>query len=110
MTEFTGVGVSPGRAVARLVHMPAPVAEPAPDHRLAPDADVKVEQERIATAATRVRDDLEARAQRAQGDGKAVLEATAMMAADPTLVAAAQGKVAEGARPEIGRASCRERV
>jgi phosphotransferase system enzyme I (PtsI) len=100
VAEFTGVGVSPGRAVARLVHMPAPVAEPAPDDRLAPDVDVTVEQERIATAAARVRDDLEARAQRAQGDGKAVLEATAMMAADPTLVAAAQRKVSEGARPE----------
>ncbi|HEU0213714.1 MAG TPA: phosphoenolpyruvate--protein phosphotransferase [Jiangellaceae bacterium] len=100
MAEFTGVGVSPGRAVARIVHMPAPVAEPSADDRLAPDADVTAEQERIATAATQVRNDLEALAQRAQGDGKAVLEATALMAADPTLVAAAQQKVAGGVPPE----------
>ena len=96
MPEITGVGVSPGRAVARIVHMPEPVAEPAPDARLGPDADVAAEQQRIATAAAQVKGDLEARAQRAQGDGKAVLEATALMAADPTLVGAAQENVAGG--------------
>ncbi|MGH8824739.1 MAG: phosphoenolpyruvate--protein phosphotransferase [Jiangellaceae bacterium] len=102
MPEVTGVGVSPGRAIAPLVHMPRPVAEPAADARLAPDADVAAEKERIATAAAHVRDDLDARAERATGDGKAVLEATALMAADPTLVGAAQEKVAAGLAP--GRA------
>jgi phosphotransferase system enzyme I (PtsI) len=99
MPEITGVGVSPGRAVAPLVRMPDPVAEPSPDSRLAADADPAAEAERIATAASRVRDDLDARALRAQGDGKAVLEATALMAADPTLVGAAQQKVAAGHGP-----------
>jgi phosphotransferase system enzyme I (PtsI) len=80
--------------------MPAPVAEPSADDRLEADADVTAEQERIATAASRVRDDLDARAVRAQGDGKAVLEATALMAADPTLVTAAQQKVAGGVPAE----------
>src|ERR671919_3014909 len=94
--EITGVGVSPGRAFAPLVRMPDPVAEPSPDSRLAADADPAAESERIATAASRVRDDLDARALRAQGDGKALLEATALMAADPTLVGAAQQKVASG--------------
>jgi phosphoenolpyruvate-protein phosphotransferase (PTS system enzyme I) len=96
VAEITGVGVSPGRAVAPLVRMPDPVTEPDPEARLDDGADEAAESERIASAASRVRDDLDARAARAHGDGKAVLEATALMAADPTLVGAAQKRVADG--------------
>jgi len=94
--EITGVGVSPGRAVGPLVRMPDPVTEPSRDSRLVEGADAEAEAERIVAAAARVRDELDARAARAHGDGKAVLEATALMAADPTLVGAAQQKVAAG--------------
>ncbi|MGH8775406.1 MAG: phosphoenolpyruvate--protein phosphotransferase [Jiangellaceae bacterium] len=96
MAEITGVGVSPGRAVGPLVRMPDPVAEPAMDSRLPDGADPAAESERITTAAATVRAGLEERAGKVHGDGKAVLEATALMAADPTLVAAAQHKVGAG--------------
>ncbi|PSL02400.1 phosphoenolpyruvate--protein phosphotransferase [Haloactinopolyspora alba] len=96
MPEITGVGVSPGRAVAPLVRMPEPVAEPPSDAVLPAGADVAGESERVAAAAEEVRQDLERRAARAHGDGQAVLEATALMAADPTLVSAAQKRVADG--------------
>jgi phosphotransferase system enzyme I (PtsI) len=98
--EITGVGVSPGRAAAPLVHMPAPVNEPSADARLDAGADIEAESARIAAASEAVKIDLEARAAQASGDGAAVLEATALMAADPTLVQAAQTKVATGITPE----------
>ncbi|HEX5996906.1 MAG TPA: phosphoenolpyruvate--protein phosphotransferase [Jiangellales bacterium] len=100
MSEITGVGVSPGRAAGPLIHMPDPVAEPAEDAEPAPGADPEEESGRIAAAAEAVRSDLEARAAKASGDAAAVLEATALMAADPTLVQAAQAKVAAGAVAE----------
>ncbi|WP_420810645.1 phosphoenolpyruvate--protein phosphotransferase [Jiangella asiatica] len=79
--------------------MPDPVAEPAPDSRLSDGADVAAEAARIAEAADLVRADLERRAATAHGEGSAVLEATALMAADPALVSAAQRKVEEGLAP-----------
>ena len=100
VAEISGVGVSPGRAVAPLIHMPDPVAEPPDDAKLAPDADPNAESARIATAAETVKADLEARAALATGDAAALLEATSLMAADPTLVQAAQAKIATGAAPE----------
>lgn len=99
MKTITGVGVSPGRSVGPLVRMPDPISEPpttAPleeSHRAAAAAS-------IAQAAATVKADLEARAAHARDEGKALLEATAMMAADPTLTKSAQGKVSnEGASP-----------
>jgi len=76
--------------------MPEPVTEPPPDAELPADADREHESARIATATEQVRQDLDAKAARAHGDGQAVLEATALMAADPTLLAAAQKRVAAG--------------
>lgn len=99
MAPITGVGVSPGRAVGPVVRMPDPVTEPGAESRLAAGADPAAEAERISAAADEVRADLEARAAQAQGDGKDVLEATALMAADPTLVGAAQKRVKEGLSP-----------
>ncbi len=100
MPEITGVGVSPGRAAAPLIHMPDAVAEPPADAKLAPDADPDAESARIATAAETVKANLEARAAKATGDAAGVLEATALMAVDPTLVQAAQAKVTVGTAPE----------
>ncbi len=100
MAEIVGVGVSPGRAVGPLVHMPEPVAEPPADAGLPAGTDPDTEAARIATAAEAVKVDLDARAARATGDSAAVLEATALMAADPTLVQAAQAKVANGTAAE----------
>lgn len=80
--------------------MPDAVAEPPEDAKQAPEADPDDESARIAAAAHAVKSDLEARAAQASGDAAAVLEATALMAADPTLVQAAQTKVAAGTAAE----------
>lgn len=100
MAVIAGVGVSTGQAAGPLVRMPDPVAAPSGEGRLANGADPAVESQWIADAADRVRADLERRAARAHGDGQAVLEAAALMAADPTLVSAAQQKVTDGADPQ----------
>lgn len=100
MAQIVGVGVSPGRAVGPLARMPDRVAEPAADARLPADADPATESQRIADAAAAVKADLDARALAATGEAKEVLEATALMAADPTLVTAAQQKVSAGATAE----------
>lgn len=100
MTEIAGVGVSPGRAVGPLVWMPDPVTEPPADARLSIDADGAAESDRIAAAAAAVKADLEVRAAAASGDAQEILETTALMAADPTLVQAAQQKVVAGLTAE----------
>jgi phosphotransferase system enzyme I (PtsI) len=80
--------------------MPDPIPEPATGEQL-PVGQREAAAGRIATAAEQVKADLEARAAQADGEAKSLLEATAMMAADPTLVTSAQGKVKnDGARPE----------
>lgn len=100
MPEVSGVGVSPGRAVGPLVHMPDPVPEPPADMKLDSAADAEAATERIAAAGEQVRADLDERAKNVRGDGRAVLEATALMAADPTLVNGAQKRVTDGMAPE----------
>jgi len=90
--EFSGVGVSPGRTVGPVVRMPDPISEPPVGGPL-PETQRASEAERITAAAATVKADLEARAAGATGDGKALLEATALMAADPTLVTSASSKV-----------------
>ncbi|WP_460476244.1 phosphoenolpyruvate--protein phosphotransferase [Brachybacterium huguangmaarense] len=93
MSEYTGVAVSAGRVIGKVRSMAPPVAEPAADERIAEDADVAAETARIKTAAAAVQETLTRRADRAEGNAKAVLEATAQMAADPTLVTTAEGMI-----------------
>jgi phosphoenolpyruvate-protein phosphotransferase (PTS system enzyme I) len=96
--DITGIGVSPGRAVGPVVRMPDPVAEPPGGETLtAPER--KLGARRIDEAAAAVKETLEALAMQAVGDAKAVLEATALMAADPTLLTAAHGKVTTAGVP-----------
>lgn len=92
MTSYNGVAVSAGRVIDPVKVMAPPVAEPAVSEPLAEDAR-EAEAARIAPAAAAVKEDLDARAARAHGDGKAVLEATAQMAQDPTLVTNAENLV-----------------
>jgi len=93
MQTFSGVGVAPGRVLAPVKQMPKPVQEPASQmHGTANiPADVTVESQgqRIKDAAKAVQAELRARAATASGEGKEVLEATALMAADPMLVKSA---------------------
>lgn len=94
MSEYAGVAVSAGRVIAKARTMAAPIAAPAAEAKIAADADPAAEAARIAAAAAAVQQALTARAERAEGNAKAVLEATAQMAADPTLVQTAEGLIA----------------
>jgi phosphotransferase system enzyme I (PtsI) len=97
--QISGVGVSPGRTVGPIVHMPDPISEPSSDAALA-EAERETAAESISAAAAAVKVDLETRAASANPEGRALLEATAMMAADPTLLNSAKGKVTkQGAAP-----------
>lgn len=88
-----GIGVSPGRAVGPVVHLVRAVPTPPPGRRLPEDTDLESAARSVADAAAEVADDLQRRAEAADGDARAVLEAAALMATDATLVDAAQQKV-----------------
>ncbi len=90
MSEYTGVAVSAGRVIDPVKVMAPPVSEPERGEAIAQGEAREAEASRIAEAAAAVKADLEARAASASGDGKAVLEATAQMAADPTLTTSAE--------------------
>ncbi|HWJ84518.1 MAG TPA: phosphoenolpyruvate--protein phosphotransferase [Cellulomonas sp.] len=92
-TVVTGIGVSPGRVAAPAVLMPDPITEPPAGRRLPPGADHDAAARSIAAASERVRADLDATADRAQGDAADLLHTTAAIAADPTLVADAVERV-----------------
>ncbi len=99
-TTFQGVGVSPGLALAPVLLMGEPLGEPAPGGELA-QADRSAAAARLRAAMAAVSAELQARAARAHGDAVAVLEATAMMAADPALEVAAVERVqVHGEPPE----------
>jgi phosphotransferase system enzyme I (PtsI) len=92
--RVTGIGVSPGHAVGVTATMPDAVPEP-PESTLAADDDAEQAAERIAVASASVQAALHDAAMRATPTGREILETTAMMAADPSLVAAAQRLVVE---------------
>jgi len=92
-TVISGIGVSPGRVVAPAVLMPDPVAEPPSGRRLPPGTDYAAEAKRIGQASEVVRAELDAAADRAEGDSADVLHATAAIAADPSLVEDAEQRV-----------------
>src|SRR5450756_1693359 len=96
--DSTGIGVSPGRVVGPVVLMPAPIAEPAIRDRLAVGDDRTTSAQRIATASAQVRDELTSAAAHASGKSRELLEATAMMAADPLLVTDARRRVPDRSR------------
>lgn len=98
-TQYSGVGVCPGRAVGPVLSMPEPLSTPAQTPR---DPEVSAEQagETIAAATAAVAASLKARAAEAEGDAAGVLEATAMMATDSMLLKGAKKHLAEGANTE----------
>lgn len=80
--ELHGVGVGRGIAVGPILRMPDPLPEPEQGGRAGdPAAEYATVQESLAAVAA----ELAARAARAGGDARAVLEAASMMAQDPTL-------------------------
>lgn len=89
MQTFSGVGVAPGRVLGTVRQMPKPVQEPHANVNISADVTVESQGQRIKDAAKAVQAELRARAASASGEGKEVLEATALMAADPMLVKSA---------------------
>lgn len=90
-----GIGVSPGRAAGGVAQMAEGVAEPSRHEGLPTGVDAEAAAGSIGEHAEIVATRLNEAAERATGDSRDVLETTAQMAADPTLVAAAQQKVRE---------------
>ncbi|QOT15477.1 phosphoenolpyruvate--protein phosphotransferase [Paenarthrobacter sp. YJN-5] len=100
MQNFQGVGVSPGRIIGSVRQMPKPVSEPPAGERLAADASPEDAVAGLKAAAQTVHDELKRRADTASGDGKAVLEATALMAKDTMLLKSATKLINAGTSPE----------
>ncbi|WP_324652437.1 phosphoenolpyruvate--protein phosphotransferase [Georgenia sp. H159] len=92
-TNVRGIGVSPGRAAGPVAQLAGAIDPPPQGERLAEDADVEAAAESIATHAAAVADQLNTLAESAEGEAAEILTTTAQMAADPTLVKAAQAKV-----------------
>jgi phosphotransferase system enzyme I (PtsI) len=94
--NFPGVGVSPGRIIGTVRQMPKPISEPPAGEQLAGDTSAEEATAALKAAAGAVHDELKARAETASGDGKAVLEATALMAKDTMLIKGAAKLIARG--------------
>lgn len=100
MQNFQGVGVSPGRIIGSVRQMPKPVSEPPSGERLAADVSPEDAVAGLKAAAQSVHDELKGRADSASGDGKAVLEATALMAKDTMLLKSAAKLINAGSSAE----------
>ncbi|HEV7628744.1 MAG TPA: PEP-utilizing enzyme, partial [Streptomyces sp.] len=93
-TTLRGVGVSHGVAIGEVRHMGTTVLEP-PARQIA-EGDAPREQQRARQSVEAVANDLMARGNLAGGEAQAVLEAQAMMAQDPELIADVERRIAVG--------------
>lgn len=91
-STLTGVGVSPGRGAGPVVVV-VPVAPPGSAGTAEPP---ELAERRIAAAGADVRAQLESAAATTSGPAREVLEASALMATDPSLHAAARTLVHDG--------------
>jgi phosphotransferase system enzyme I (PtsI) len=80
--------------------MPKPISEPPAGDQLAAGTTAEEATAALKAASQAVHDELKARAAHASGDGKAVLEATALMAKDTMLIKGAAKLVARGTSAE----------
>ncbi|MCT1775933.1 phosphoenolpyruvate--protein phosphotransferase [Brachybacterium sp. p3-SID957] len=96
MPQVTGVAVSPGRVVGTIRAMAPPVTELSAWERIPRSSDAVAESERIPVAAASAARALACRAERATGEARTLLEVTAQMAVDPSLIQAAQELVITG--------------
>jgi phosphotransferase system enzyme I (PtsI) len=97
-TTLRGVGVSHGVAIGEVRHMGTAVLEP-PAKQIPAD-EAEREQGRARKAVEAVAADLMARGNLAGGEAQAVLEAQAMMAQDPELMADVERRIAVGSTAE----------
>ncbi|MCU1553863.1 MAG: phosphoenolpyruvate--protein phosphotransferase [Arthrobacter sp.] len=96
MQNFLGVGVSPGRIIGTIRQMPKPISEPPAGEQLPAGATAEDATAALKAAAKAVHDELKARSETVSGDGKAVLEATALMATDTMLLKSAAKLIGRG--------------
>ena len=96
MQNFPGVGVSPGRIIGTIRQMPKPISEPPAGEQLPAGITPEEATAALKAAAKSVHDELKARAETVTGDGKAVLEATALMATDTMLLKSATKLIGRG--------------
>ncbi|WP_406141536.1 phosphoenolpyruvate--protein phosphotransferase [Streptomyces sp. NBC_01089] len=99
-TTLRGVGVSHGVAIGEVRHMGTTVLEP-PAKQI-PAEDAEREQSRARQAVEAVAADLIARGNLAGGEAQQVLEAQAMMAQDPELIADVDRRITVGSSAERG--------
>ncbi|MGW5863549.1 phosphoenolpyruvate--protein phosphotransferase [Streptomyces sp. NPDC055239] len=97
-TTLRGVGVSHGVAIGEVRHMGTAVLEP-PAKQI-PAEDAEREQGRARQAVEAVAADLNARGNLAGGEAQAVLEAQAMIAQDPELIADVDRRITVGSSAE----------
>ncbi|CAI3805255.1 phosphoenolpyruvate--protein phosphotransferase [Pseudarthrobacter sp. MM222] len=97
MQNFPGVGVSPGRIIGTIRQMPKPISEPPAGEQLPAGGTAEEATAALKAAARAVHDELKARSETVSGDGKAVLEATALMATDTMLLKSAAKLIGRGA-------------
>lgn len=100
MQSFVGVGVFRGRVIGPVHHMPPSLAEPPAGASLESSTTPETAADALKAAGASVKAMLLERAGRAEGAGKEVLEATALMATDPMLIKAAIKLVKAGTSPE----------
>ncbi len=101
MEKFAGMGICPGQVIGPVYQM-APAVE-APDEGETWDrsgTSVEAELARLTNAAQAVQAELHLRAGTAEGDAKALLETTALMAADPMLLQSANAEIIAGVSAE----------
>jgi len=104
VNDLHGIGVASGRVSGPVAAMPPPIGEPAEDGQLeeGPDRDRAVAL--LESSSSAVGAELSARAVAAREAGRddaaEVLEATAMMALDATLLGEAKTRIGQGSRPE----------
>ncbi|MEV8182073.1 putative PEP-binding protein [Specibacter sp. NPDC078692] len=84
--QFSGVGVAPGRVLGLVRQMPKAIAEPDAGEVAPAGSSIEEQAQRIKDAGKAVRAELQARAAAVTGEGREVLEATALMASDPMLI------------------------
>ncbi len=100
MQIFVGVGVFRGRVIGPVRHMPPALTEPPVGERLASSTAAETAIAAVRNAGAAVKDVLLDRAGKAEGAGKDVLEATALMATDPMLIKAAAKLINAGTSAE----------
>lgn len=100
MATFNGVGVFPGRVVGPVKQMLPAVAAPAAGQSRPATITAEQAAGALQAAATAVQKTLRQRASQLSGDAKAVVEATALMAADPMLLKTAKQFIDSGLSAE----------